>query len=954
MYVNSESTNIEVNDQITNAETSFQRAIEDAELLLTAKVVTKNDVMDEVDVEVLSDLNPEPDDDIEEEGEKDDDDDLISEQHKEDSPSHRGRSSRCDSDKDNKGGKSSRDTSTTSKKPVKKKKRWCTVNLTACKYDCVRRSCRRFGMREVGDDEDWMLYWCDTSVSLQRVMEMKKYQKINHFPGMAEICRKDLLARNMNRMVKLFPKDYAIFPKSWCLPADFGDFQAYTRQKKNKTFILKPESGSQGKGIWICKNAKDIKPNEHAVCQQYVSKPLLVDGFKFDLRIYICVTSCDPLRIYVWRDGLARFATVKYVDPTSQNADEVFMHLTNYAINKTSKEFIRDEEHGSKRRLSTLYRQMQEQGVDVDKLKNDINDVMIKTLIAAHPVLKHNYRTCFANHIKGSACFEILGFDVLLDRKMRPIVLEVNHSPSFSTDSQLDRELKDNLVLDTLGLLNFSASDRKRCQEEERRRVQDRLLKTKSRDSRKQELDELLETTTQQMVKYELEHSSGYYRIYPPLPDSGLQESKYLKFFEHSGTLFSETVASKARGEAARQLREDLKSKVDTSPSHKDKNKQSAQHKSDGSVRPESPAGLTKKRILQRPVSQRLLQAKKRDGARSQSISRISNEVTPAGAADTMDTRTPLDISEEDILERQSVMLQRDNLVRSLGVVELVHRLLQSSQAPTGYPPVFKDKVESFREKYNLAQYGVGGPISAHRPPMMATGTTQIVAKNLPAPSLPHNLAARAKLMAFNKPRGTSVAGHYDRIGHSASSEDMMRQQQQHYQQHNGDNGSGGASGLMIKTNPSNNRFMLEARGPSLTGGANSASYQKYNVGGVQSGGGAAQLVAKGGGGLTGGDIISASFHAPHHSNNINRGPAIKVKAIQGTPCNPLEVHNSHGLAVVVPYSRAVSANLKPTKNSSNTTVLQTAVRIKSGGNYRNAQLARENCFVVRNSAKTN
>ena len=70
MYVNSESTNIEVNDQITNAETSFQRAIEDAELLLTAKVVTKNDVMDEVDVEVLSDLNPEPDDDIEEEGEK--------------------------------------------------------------------------------------------------------------------------------------------------------------------------------------------------------------------------------------------------------------------------------------------------------------------------------------------------------------------------------------------------------------------------------------------------------------------------------------------------------------------------------------------------------------------------------------------------------------------------------------------------------------------------------------------------------------------------------------------------------------------------------------------------------------------------------------------------------------------------------------------------------------------
>lgn len=46
------------------------------------------------------------------------------------------------------------------------------------------------------------------------------FQKVNHFPGMSEICRKDLLARNLNRMLKMFPKDYNFFPKTWCIPAE--------------------------------------------------------------------------------------------------------------------------------------------------------------------------------------------------------------------------------------------------------------------------------------------------------------------------------------------------------------------------------------------------------------------------------------------------------------------------------------------------------------------------------------------------------------------------------------------------------------------------------------------------------------------------------------------------------------------------------------------------------------
>ncbi|KAH0501116.1 Tubulin polyglutamylase TTLL6 [Microtus ochrogaster] len=98
-----------------------------------------------------------------------------------------------------------------------------------------KRAAQQYGLREAGDSEDWTLYWTDYSVSLERVMEMKSYQKINHFPGMSEICRKDLLARNMSRMLKLFPKDFHFFPRTWCLPAEMEEVKGFQAVRLQKT-----------------------------------------------------------------------------------------------------------------------------------------------------------------------------------------------------------------------------------------------------------------------------------------------------------------------------------------------------------------------------------------------------------------------------------------------------------------------------------------------------------------------------------------------------------------------------------------------------------------------------------------------------------------------------------------------------------------------------------------------
>ena len=50
-------------------------------------------------------------------------------------------------------------------------------------------------------------------------------------------------------------------------------------------------------------------------------------------------------------------------------------------------------------------------------------------------------------------CFQSLGFDIMLDHKCKPYLLEVNHSPSFSTDSPLDEKVKNDLIRDTIHLL---------------------------------------------------------------------------------------------------------------------------------------------------------------------------------------------------------------------------------------------------------------------------------------------------------------------------------------------------------------------------------------------------------------------------------------------------------------------------------------------------------------------
>ncbi|XP_033283151.1 tubulin polyglutamylase TTLL11 isoform X4 [Orcinus orca] len=304
---------------------------------------------------------------------------------------------------------------------------------------------------------------------------------VNKFPGMTEMVRKITLSRAVRIMQNLFPEEYNFYPRSWILPDEFQLFVAQVRMVKDgdpswkPTFIVKPDSGCQGDGIYLIKDPSDIRlagtlQSRPAVVQEYVCKPLLIDKLKFDIRLYVLLKSLEPLEIYIAKDGLSRFCTEPYQEPHPRNLHHIFMHLTNYSLNIHSGNFVHSDSTstGSKRTFSSILCRLSSKGVDIKKVWSDIISLVIKTVIALTPELRVFYQSDIPAGRPGPTCFQILGFDILLMKNLKPILLEVNANPSMRIEheqelspgvfenvpSLVDEEVKVAVIRDTLRLMD--------------------------------------------------------------------------------------------------------------------------------------------------------------------------------------------------------------------------------------------------------------------------------------------------------------------------------------------------------------------------------------------------------------------------------------------------------------------------------------------------------------------
>lgn len=332
--------------------------------------------------------------------------------------------------------------------------------------DILREVCLERGWEEYDESRsesngEWNLWWKTQGFTSGEFEHCRPWQRLNHFPKSTNITKKDGLARNLRRMRASYGGSmFEFFPQTFILPNEYRKFVAeFSKQDGSQTsnyWICKPTEQSCGRGIFIFQDLHDLTYDCAVVVQKYIIKPFLISGYKFDLRLYAIVTSYHPFLLYIYHEGLVRFSTERF---DLSSLDNRFSHLTNTSINKTGPQYSAEKESigtGCKWTLSKLRHFFHKHNIDDRLLWHRITSIIIITLLSQMQDIPSN----------SSNCFELFGFDVLIDEKLKPWLLEVNFSPALGNDCSQDEIVKKPLLNDILESLNFTEVDIKRGETE--------------------------------------------------------------------------------------------------------------------------------------------------------------------------------------------------------------------------------------------------------------------------------------------------------------------------------------------------------------------------------------------------------------------------------------------------------------------------------------------------------
>jgi hypothetical protein len=216
------------------------------------------------------------------------------------------------------------------------------------------------------------------------------------------------------------------------------------RPVRSKAHILKPDKGALGIGIKVIPpHGDEPVPPEPCVLQEYIQS-YLYRGVKFDFRIYcLVIWESGPL-VYVYRDGIARLCSA----PSTEQSR--FGQLTNTAVNITNPNVTAES---ITRSVAEVLGDLGQKPEIINRIWNQIDDAVVFTILSGFTRMQADLRAYPALKFDlYPRCFQLLGFDVLLDEDLKPWVLEVNYRPSLDWGTQQEHDLKVKLIEDVLNL----------------------------------------------------------------------------------------------------------------------------------------------------------------------------------------------------------------------------------------------------------------------------------------------------------------------------------------------------------------------------------------------------------------------------------------------------------------------------------------------------------------------
>ena len=312
-----------------------------------------------------------------------------------------------------------------------------------------------------GSKKDWDAAWLTEMPDSSEFEKLDKNKTLNHIPGNSALMIKSNLYTTLHKartMLEGYPQAhrYDFFPKTYSMPEEYFDLQEAAADNPDWMWIQKPRNLSRGRGIEMVQHMETVPLDSSWIIQQYLHKPHLWDGYKYVLRCYILVTSVEPLRFYWYHEGSAKLTSEKF---NLDDLDNPYRHLTNPDINENNDDVeIPVTFHSFK-----VYRQwLKDQGIDDEKLFDDLRDMLALTVIAARDKLRNQSQEYTAD-LQGT--YELIGIDCMIDSNIKPWIVECNLSPSLevcaTNPEQAKKEIqtKKGMVTEIVDMLGLNDLD---------------------------------------------------------------------------------------------------------------------------------------------------------------------------------------------------------------------------------------------------------------------------------------------------------------------------------------------------------------------------------------------------------------------------------------------------------------------------------------------------------------